>query len=261
MLKPVQLLFDFVTGRSEPMVRDLVPLAAPEKKAPTLPPFQIIPSPRRRTLGVEVHRDLSVIVRAPLGCPDDLVRRYLNRQRRWITRQLDYFKALPPPRPHPRYVEGEAHLYLGREYQLALQPERRSQVLIDGERLIVGGIGASDPSVTEAALSRWYLARARLEFINLLSACHAHPRFARYGCPSLRVRNMRTRWGSLCRARGMTLNAVLIQAPRECIEYVIFHELCHLSYHGHGARFYQLLSAVAPEWEARKRQLETTITW
>ena len=59
----------------------------------------------------------------------------------------------------------------------------------------------------------------------------------------------------------MTLNAVLIQAPRECIEYVIFHELCHLSYHGHGARFYQLLSAVAPEWEARKRQLETTITW
>ena len=250
VLKPIQLLLDFVTGRAEPVLAELVPLrsAEPKSVAPILPAYHVIPSPRRRTLGVEVHRDLRVIVRAPLGCPEDLLQRYVSRQRRWITRQLDYFKALPPPRPAPNYVDGEVHLYLGRELNLSLQPERRSHVVIDGERLIVGGIGASEPAVTEAALSRWYLTRAKAEFVGLLSACHAHPRFARYPCPALKVRNMRTRWGTLCRQRGMTLNAVLVQAPRECIEYVIYHELCHLSYHGHGPRFYQLLAALVPDW-------------
>ena len=167
VLKPVQLLLDFVTGRADPVPADRVPLRPMEPKpAPSmLPAYHVIPSPRRRTLGVEVHRDLRVIVRAPLGCPDDLLQRYVSRQRRWITRQLDYFRALPPPRPAPRYVDGEPHLYLGRELRLSLQPERRSHVVIDGERLIVGGIGASEPAVTEAALSRWYLTRAKAEFV------------------------------------------------------------------------------------------------
>jgi predicted metal-dependent hydrolase len=131
--------------------------------------------------------------------------------------------------------------------------------MLQGETLVVGGVGASSPVTAQSALSRWYLARARAEFPKSLARCHAHPRFSRYPLPSLRIRTMRTRWGTMCRERGMTLNTALILAPIDCLDYVVFHELCHLSYRGHGARFYQLLEAVLPDWEARKRTLEAAM--
>jgi predicted metal-dependent hydrolase len=221
--------------------------------------LEVVHSPRRRTLGLEVHRDLRVVVRAPLACPDDVVARYVARNRRWIARQLVNFQKLPAPRPPLRYVAGETHWFLGRGYTLVLRPESSSKVMLQGETLVVGGVGASSPVTAQSALSRWYLARARAEFPKSLARCHAHPRFSRYPLPSLRIRTMRTRWGTMCRERGMTLNTALILAPIDCLDYVVFHELCHLSYRGHGARFYQLLEAVLPDWEARKRTLEAAM--
>ncbi len=257
MTNPLQLLFDFLA----PPAPD--PVAPPAISAGESKPliYEVQHSPRRRTLGLEVHRDMRVVIRAPLACPEELVKLYVARNRRWIARQLAQFEKLPPPRARLLYAEEETHLFRGRGYSLKLQPAGRSKVALAENALVVGGVGASNAVTVESALARWYLARAKVEFPRMLARCHAHPRFARYPLPSLRIRSMRTRWGTMCVQRGMTLNTVLIQAPPECLEYVIYHELCHLSYRGHGARFYQLLTAVLPEWEARKRQLEATITW
>lgn len=272
-VNPWQLPLDFsAQPASEPPPAAQAPASPVNAPAPpggpagtagaaTEPVFEVLHSPRRRTLGLEVHRDLRVVIRAPLACPDDLVTRYVARHRRWIARQIAHFQKLPAPRPPPRYVEGEIHLYRGQPYRLALRPDGRSAVHVHGESIVVSGIGAASPATVESALARWYLARAKAEFPRTLAACHAHPRFARYPLPALRVRAMRTRWGSLCQRRGMTLNTVLVQAPHACLEYVVFHELCHLSYRGHGVRFHQLLGTVLPDWEERKRLLEATITW
>ena len=265
-----QFAFDFAQAPVAPPA--IVPVAAEVLPTPLESPnlernqtpeirYEILQSPRRRTLGLEIHRDLRVVIRAPLACPQELITRYLARNKRWINRQLAHFQTLPPPRPARRYVAGETHLFLGHEYPLTLKPDERSRIAIEDDTLVVYGIGATSPTATQSALGRWYAGRAQVEFHRVLAACHAHPRFVAYPLPSLKIRAMRTRWGTMCTQRGMTLNTVLIQAPRECIEYVVFHELCHLSYRGHGQRFYKLLTAVLPEWEALKLRLEATITW
>jgi predicted metal-dependent hydrolase len=51
----------------------------------------------------------------------------------------------------------------------------------------------------------------------------------------------------------------LIRAPKECIDYVIIHELCHLKYHDHGSEYYRLLEGVLPDWEKRKHKLELAL--
>lgn len=48
----------------------------------------------------------------------------------------------------------------------------------------------------------------------------------------------------------------MVKAPRDCIDYVILHELCHLAEHNHGERFYRLLSQVMPGWETIKQRLD-----
>jgi predicted metal-dependent hydrolase len=67
---------------------------------------------------------------------------------------------------------------------------------------------------------------------------------------------MKKRWGSLSKNELLTLNADLIRAPKECIDYVITHELCHLHYLDHGSDFYRWLEKVMPGWEKRKARLE-----
>ncbi|MGB1009449.1 MAG: M48 family metallopeptidase, partial [Thiolinea sp.] len=64
------------------------------------------------------------------------------------------------------------------------------------------------------------------------------------------------RWGSCSTDNVLTLNTHLVKAPRDCIDYVILHELCHLRERNHGTAFYRLLKLVLPEWEARKTYLD-----
>ncbi len=70
---------------------------------------------------------------------------------------------------------------------------------------------------------------------------------------------MRTRWGSLSDKGTVTLNIDLIRAPKECIDYVVTHELCHLKYPDHSPEFYKLLESVSPGWEKIKHKLELSV--
>ena len=65
-----------------------------------------------------------------------------------------------------------------------------------------------------------------------------------------------SRWGNCDPDDRITLNIKLILVPEELMDYVIYHELCHLKEHHHGKAFYSLLDRVLPEWRERKQKLE-----
>lgn len=67
---------------------------------------------------------------------------------------------------------------------------------------------------------------------------------------------MQKQWGSCSPAGRLLLNPQLIKAPRECIDYVISHELCHLKEHNHSPRYYRLLSQLMPGWKTVKARLD-----
>lgn len=99
------------------------------------------------------------------------------------------------------------------------------------------------------------IGRARELFSERYDACWAV--FATPGetRPPLRLREMRSRWGSLAPSGRITLNTYLVRAPVDCLDHVIFHELCHLRERGHGPRFYAQLERYVPEWRERRREL------
>ncbi|MGE3772504.1 MAG: M48 family metallopeptidase [Gammaproteobacteria bacterium] len=213
---------------------------------------------RRRSLSVEVHADLRVIARAPLHCPEAAITAFIASREAWIARQLEHF-AHRPPVLEARYADGETHWFLGEPLQLRLAPQARHVIARRPGVLEVGGARVADAARTARAVQHWFREQARIVFGELLLQWQAHPRFARYPVPALKIRLMRTRWGSFSPRTGMTLNLVLIHAPRPAIEYVVVHELCHHRYRGHGKGFYALMDAVLPDWRARKRLLEAGI--
>ena len=74
--------------------------------------------------------------------------------------------------------------------------------------------------------------------------------------PPLHTLSMQTQWGSCSPNGRITLNPHLVKAPRECIDYVILHELCHIAEHNHSERFYRLMNQVMPKWERTKQRLD-----
>jgi len=213
--------------------------------------------PSRQTLGIEVHPDQRVVIRAPLGCAEDVIADRVRKRASWISRQIADFQRYSPRTPQRQHVSGETHLYLGRQYRLKVGVGETASVRMTRGQLAVTMPGNPDPERVKAMLHRWYLDHARQVFIEVLEQCL--PRFKGHQRPRLIVRAMQSRWGSLSQAGSMTLNANLVRAPRACIEYVVTHELCHLRHRDHDASFFRLLGRVMPDWEKRKQQLEAAL--
>lgn len=213
--------------------------------------------PTRRTLGIEVHPDLSVVVRAPADCDLDTIQARVGKRASWISKQLTNFQRYSPRTPARQYVSGETHLYLGRQYRLKIVTGEFVPVKMNRGHLVLTLPGKAKPDRVKALLYRWYLDHARRVFIEVLD--ELLPRFKGHQRPRLIVRAMQSRWGSLSQAGTMTLNANLVRAPRACIEYVVAHELCHLKHRDHDARFFRLLGQVMPDWEKRKQLLEAAL--
>ena len=221
--------------------------------------------PTRGTLGIEVHPDLSVVVRAPVDCDLNTIQARVGKRAPWISKQLTNFQRYNPRTPARQYVSGETHLYLGRQYRLKVDVTEgnprgtgeTASVKMSRGHLVMTMPNKADPDRVKALLHRWYLDHARQVFIAVLDEWL--PRFKGQQRPRLIVRAMQLRWGSLSQAGTMTLNVNLVRAPRACIEYVVAHELCHIKHRHHDAGFFRLLGQVMPDWEKRKQRLETAL--
>lgn len=209
-------------------------------------------------LSITVTPSLEVCVKAPRARTMREIESRVLRRGAWIVRQLEELGRFLPKQPERRYVPGETHRYLGRQYRLKVEaPSDHDGVKLKGGHLIVSTRTAADSDSVKSVLLRWYRQRARDRFELCLG--EAMQRHRRHGLSAkgLRLQAMKRRWGSYTGRGVILLNPELIKAPVACIEYVVVHELCHSRVSGHGSRFEELLTRCLPDWRARKARLES----
>ena len=210
----------------------------------------------RKTLGISVTPEGNVQIKAPLDASAERIKEKIRKRAGWILKHKRFFHSFGEPTPPKRYISGESHLYLGRQYMLRVTEGRPNSAKYKGRCF---EIVCTPKSKAEELMKEWYRERAKVKFAEI-----AEPiiqRFKRHGIEpaSLYIQEMESRWGS-CTPKGkIILNTELIKAPRPCIEYVITHELCHLIHRGHTSAFYQLLTTEMPNWEKWKTKLEESM--
>lgn len=214
----------------------------------------------RRTLSISVRPDQHVHVLSPPDVSLVQIRARVTRRAAWILRQQAYFQQFRPSTPARRYVSGETHLYLGRQYRLRLEEAPTSQVKLIRGRLVVHTPYPTNADHTAQLLRQWYQQHAAEQFQAVLQQCL--PLLSEYQLPppTLQQRYLQKRWGSCSPAGRITLNTDLIRADKSSIAYVILHELCHLIEPNHSRRFYRLLSYILPDWKRRKEKLEKALS-
>lgn len=208
----------------------------------------------RKTLAITVQPDRRVIVSAPAGTSVPEVEARLRKRGAWILRQQREFEDYLPALPPRRYVSGESHLYLGRRYRLKIAAGDTDDVKLAAGRFFITVHDRDDAGRIRALLDGWYRRHAAVVFAERLALCHAKAR-PELPYPELRIRVMEKRWGSCTPGEVMLLNLKLIQVPKDCIDYVITHELAHLREHNHGPAYYALLDRLMPDWRERRARL------
>ena len=210
----------------------------------------------RKSLGITVRPDLSVIVKAPVDTSVGKIKELIHKKAPWIIRQQSFFLAFHPKMTERKFVGGETHLYLGRQYRLKTITNRVESVKLKGKFIEVTTF---DKSRISQLVKDWYVQNAKKKF-NLI-ATELIEKFNKYNVEpsSIVLREMPTRWGS-CTPKGkIIMNPELVKAPKGCIEYVIIHELCHLVHHNHTQKFIDLQTKEMPDWEKWKLKLENLL--
>ena len=214
---------------------------------------------QRRCLSISVHPDRRVTVLAPAGCSLADVLARVQQRAVWITRQRVYFEQFHPLPHEKRYVSGETHLYLGRQYRLKIHSAAAESVKLTGCYLHVATAHCHDALQVKRLLDDWYRNHAKDIFHARLMQCLDDAPSLCMPPPALSIRRMSRRWGSCTKAGNILLNLELVKTPLYCIEYVIMHELCHLRIHNHSPGYYRLLSRCMPDWEKRKTRLDSYV--
>jgi predicted metal-dependent hydrolase len=196
---------------------------------------------------------MEIVVKAPENSSLELIESKVRKRASWIIKQQNFFLSFHPKPKDKKFVTGESHFYLGRQYRIEVIDGKKNEVSYKGRYIQIISNGKSS---VEKLLNQWYKAKAKEKFQEI-----ANPlidKFKKYGVePSgIFIQDMKTRWGS-CTPKGkIILNPELIKTPKACIEYVIIHELCHLVHHGHNQKFFDLQAKECPLWERWKKKLE-----
>ena len=213
----------------------------------------------RKTLAIDVHPDLSVAVTAPKDATDSAVKEKIQKRASWIIKQQRFFENYLPTIPPRRYVSGESHRYLGRQYRLRVHKGAEDAVRMARGQINVYLKNPKDKSRIKPLVVGWFRQRSEIVFREIFDSVVA--KAVRYGIEAddFETRRMRNRWGSCTREGRILLNPDLIIAPKMCIEYVIVHELCHLQEYNHSPKFYRLLKKIMPDWEQRRERLNACV--
>ncbi|MBL7839391.1 MAG: M48 family metallopeptidase [Cyclobacteriaceae bacterium] len=208
---------------------------------------------KRKSLGITVTPDMEVLATAPIDTPLERIKDKIRHRAPWIIKQQGFFLSFHPKSAPKRYVSGESHLYLGRNYRLRILSGKSNRVTYKGRFIEVT---SKDKSKVKSLLRKWYREKAKEKFAEIAEPLIQKFRKYQVEPRGLYLQEMTTRWGS-CTSRGkIILNPELVKAPKACIEYVIIHELCHLVHPNHTQKFFDLQTKEMKDWEKWKNKLE-----
>ncbi len=212
---------------------------------------------KRKTIAISFDRDGNLCVKAPVWVSKRTIEAFLLEKADWIDAtskrlQKQRQKELLMRR---KLENGEKLPYLGQKKILTVVRQERQQCKVRciQERLIMSlpyDAGYEDKKIQ---LEKWYRKEAAVileekakYFSQILSVQYK----------DIRIKDQKSRWGSCSSKGNLNFNFRIIMAPEAVCDYVVIHELCHLTYMNHSEDFWQLVASVCPSYKQYVRWLK-----
>ena len=208
-------------------------------------PDKIIRS-HRKTLCVSVDSLGQVTVRAPLRCSDERIFAFLQEKSPWIQKHTAK-RAGAGARLPSENLDGFVFMLLGKEYTLKLY---------DGQKIALDSPAQTlwlPKKNSQGRLVKWLKENALRIFTQESERISA---LTGLRFKEIKLSTARKKWGSCDGDNVIRYVFRLIYAPKEMIEYVVLHELCHVKEKNHSKAFWMLVERYMPDWKKRRLWLK-----
>jgi len=225
-----------------PFLRSSRPIAQPD------PGVEFIRTRRARRYILRVKPDGTIRVTIPRSGSRSEAIGFMQRHVGWIAKERARVRRDQAP---VRWTDGSTILLDGEVTTIAVRRTGESVTATYGTRVV----RVKDVSDVRPCIERDLRDLARERLVPRLRALAAGLDLT---VTRVTIRNQRSRWGSCSRAGAIALNFRLVQMPPSVWEYVLVHELMHLTQQNHGPRFWTLVQRVCPSFQESERWLRTT---
>ena len=226
--------------------------------------YQLIRSARRKTLGLQVKQG-KVFVRAPSFLTDKQIHSFIDEKSAWLKSKVEFQQSQEEYLPIS-FTQGSMLWVNGEQKKLTIAYQTTAQILnLKDEFCVILPIRSRSENEALSSeeihhnkvkkqIEKWFKEQA----INYLTTRLPELSEQTLLTPkSFKVRQYKARWGS-CNNRGeLSFNYLLMMAPHWVIDYVIIHELCHLTHLNHSKAFWQLVTKHSPHFQQAKNWLKT----
>ena len=219
-------------------------------------PVEVRRSARRRTLEVRVTWDNRVRVLCPMILNDAQIADFVSAKSGWIESKLR-INASKINGSSQIITAGSVLFFRGQTLTLVATQAERTAITLDQARLIVKAPGNSSEALN-ALLRDWFYQRAR-EI--LLERTEFYSQVLGHQPTKITFKVYRSMWGR-CNASGaIAFDWRIVMAPDSVIEYLVVHELCHLTHFDHSSSFWDLVESVKPDFRESKSWLRANAGW
>lgn len=219
--------------------------------------YQITPvwSAKRRTLGITVKTDGTILLRIPLGYPLEDALSFAQSKAAWIAEHTERFRAREVF--HRRYADGDEISFFGKIYTIRRGAGKTVRASFSGDELILSVPEDFSETEAEDACRTAVIFLFRREGTAVLKPfAEKYANLCGVAVPPLRVRVQERKWGCCTPKNGIIINVKMMLAPQFAAEYLIVHEVAHLKYRNHQAEFWAEVKRLMPEYEKAEEILK-----
>jgi predicted metal-dependent hydrolase len=212
--------------------------------------YSIIKSRRIKTSEIIVDAD-DVIVRTPFHKPLTEIYDIVRKKANWIVKKQLEYNLRKPQITKPTFQHGSMLPYLGRSYPLKVKSKQRGNEkieLVNGEFLIFVESSKHLKNKIKLLYRKWLTETAQ-SYLDKKIKLYSKELQVESG--QIKLKNLRSRWGSVTKSGTINLSIDLLKAPTDVIDYMILHEICHLKIKGHSHRFWALVHRFMPDYQEK----------
>ena len=212
---------------------------------------------KRRTMTITIDEKAQIKVSVPFHLPTPRINQFIKEKAAWILRKVEEIKKRLADLEQKAFVHNQEFLFLGRKYKLDIIEDHVSPSTIhfNGQTWLIKIASSLNTHQKEVVIKKklmnWYRNQAK----EILGGRLLHfARLMQVEPQKISIRTQRRIWGS-CHPhkQAIYLNWQIVMAPLEVIDYVIVHELAHLTHANHSKRFWQRVQKFMPDFKTRKK--------
>ena len=217
--------------------------------------YDIIRSNRKKTATIDVV-DGVVRVRVPNELSQDRINELITKKLSWIKKRISEQSSVQTTY-NRELISGSPISYLGKRYKLKRSVDHSKDISMQAGYIVAKIDKNLSECDTEALIRRnlvdWYTDKARI-YLNRRSKYWASKMGVSYS--SISIKNYRSKWGDCNSIKGISYNWRIMLAPQSVIDYVVVHELCHLTHMNHSKEFWALVTKYCPNWKEKRLWLK-----